>query len=89
VSDRFDQLRAEITANDEQIVAAVNRRLRLVAELWEIKRDRGLDKLDAGRERALLEGLVQGNGGPLSQAGLEELVAELLALTRRELDRRI
>ena len=88
VSDRFDELRAEITANDERIVEAVNRRLDLVAELWEIKRERGLGQLDAGREQALLEALAQANSGPLGEDGLEELVTELLALTRRELGRR-
>ena len=87
MSDRFDELRAEITANDEQIVAAFNRRLNLVAELWEIKRERGLGQLDAGREQALLEALAQANSGPLGEEGLRELVTELLALTRRELVR--
>ena len=87
MSDRFDELRAEITANDELIVEAVNRRIDLVRELWEIKRERGLDQLDTGRERALLEALALRNRGPLGEEGLEELVTELLAITRRELRR--
>ena len=88
MSDRFDELRAEITANDAEIVAAVNRRLDLVTELWAIKCERGLGQLDAGREQALLEALAQANSGPLGEDGLRELVTELLALTRRELGRR-
>ncbi|HEU0056342.1 MAG TPA: chorismate mutase [Gaiella sp.] len=85
MSDRFDELRAEIAANDAEIVAAVNRRLELVAELWRLKADRGDARLDPDRERRLREELVRKNGGPLSEEGLERLVDELLALTKREL----
>jgi chorismate mutase/prephenate dehydratase len=85
VSDRFEELRAAIAANDTEIVAAVNRRLELVAELWRLKADRGDARLDPDRERRLREELGRQNGGPLSEAGLERLVGELLALTKREL----
>ena len=85
MSDRFEELRAEIAANDAEIVAAVNRRLELVAELWRLKADRGDARLDPDRERRLREQLARQNGGPLSEEGLERLVDELLALTKREL----
>ena len=85
MSDRLDELRVEIAANDAEIVAAVNRRLELVAELWRLKADRGDARLDPDRERRLREELVRKNGGPLSEEGLERLVDELLALTKREL----
>ena len=85
MSDRFEELRAAIAANDTEIVAAVNRRLELVAELWRLKADRGDARLDPDRERRLREELVRKNGGPLSEEGLERLVDELLALTKREL----
>ena len=85
MSDRFDELRVEIAANDAEIVAAVNRRLELVAELWRLKAERGDARLDPDRERRLREELVRSNGGPLSEEGLERLVDELLALTKREL----
>jgi chorismate mutase len=85
VSNRFDELRAEIAANDAEIVAAANRRLELVAELWRLKAERGDARLDPDRERRLREELVRLNDGPLSEEGLERLVHELLALTKREL----
>ena len=85
MSDRFAELRDEIAANDAEIVAAVNRRLELVAELWRLKADRGDARLDPDRERRLREQLARQNGGPLSEEGLERLVDELLALTKREL----
>lgn len=83
--DRVGELRARIDATDRAIVEAVNERLRLVAELWRLKEVVGADRLDPDRERRLLEQLAAANSGPLSPAGLELLVRELLALTKREL----
>ena len=85
MSDRFDELRTEIAANDAEIVRAVNHRLRLVEELWRLKAERGDERLDPDRERRLREALARLNEGPLSEQGLERLVEELLALTKREL----
>ena len=77
--DPLAELRARIAANDRAIVAAVNERLRLVTELWELKEAHGAPRLDPDRERRLRE--------DLSAEGLDALVRELLALTKRELDR--
>lgn len=84
--DRVEELRARIGENDSRIVEAVNERLRLVTELWELKREHGLERVDPDRERRLREELAGANTGPLSRDGLEELVTELLGLTKRELD---
>jgi chorismate mutase len=84
-ADRIEQLRVEITSNDREIVAAVNERLRLVAELWRLKDQHGADRLDLDRERRLRDHLAEANAGPLSAEGLDALVTELLALTKREL----
>ena len=85
MSDRFDELRAEIAANDRAIVEAVNVRLRLVEELWHLKDERGDARFDPHREARLREALVAANAGPLSPEGLGRLVDELLALTKDEL----
>lgn len=85
MKDRFDELRDLIAANDAAIVEAVNLRLRLVDELWRLKAERGDARLDPDRERRLRAGLVAANRGPLSPAGLDRLVGELLALTKDEL----
>ena len=81
----MSRIRDEIDATDTEIVAAVNRRLRLVTELWQLKRELHVDRLDPGREQTLRARLAGENGGPLSEAGLERLVDELLALTKDEL----
>jgi chorismate mutase len=85
VSDRFEELRRLILENDRRIVAAVEERLALVEELWRLKRERGAGLVDPERERALRDALAASSGGRLSRAGLDRLVDELLALTKREL----
>jgi chorismate mutase len=85
MSDRFDEIRLEIAENDRAIVAAVNRRLALVAELWALKAGLGLDTVDPEREQRLREALAASNAGLLSNAGLDKLVTELLDLTKQEL----
>jgi chorismate mutase len=85
VSDRFDELRDAIGANDRAIVEAVNQRLRLVEELWRLKAERGDPRLDPDREARLRAALAGANGGPLSPEGLDRLVDALLALTKDEL----
>ncbi len=85
MSERFDEIRQEITRNDEAIVAAVNRRLALVAELWVLKAQLGLDTVDPDRETRRREALAAASDGLLSRAGLDRLVTELLDLTKVEL----
>jgi 3-deoxy-7-phosphoheptulonate synthase/chorismate mutase len=83
----LDALRAQVTEVDRRLVAPVNERLELVQRIWEHKRRNGLDRVDPDRERRLLELLAAGNAGPLTDEGLRELHAEVLALTKREMDR--
>ena len=84
----IDELRDRIGANDRAIVAGVNERLRLVAQLWRLKAEQGAARLDPERERQLRDDLLAANDGPLSEEGLASLVSELLALTKRELGER-
>ena len=51
------------------------------------KARRGLEFVDAERERWMLTHLQRTNAGPLTAAGLAELFGELLALTKREVAR--
>jgi chorismate mutase len=85
---RFQELREEIAANDRRIVEAVNERLRLVDELWQLKEALSVSRLDREREHALLTELVATNSGPLSSAGLTQLMNEVFELTKRELSDR-
>ena len=85
MSERFEEIRAEIVRNDEVIVEAVNRRLDLVAELWELKAQLGLETVDPDRERRLRTALAEASTGRLSADGLDRLITDLLDLTKREL----
>jgi chorismate mutase len=87
VSDEIAELRARIDELDRRIVGAVNERLAAVGELWRLKAKLGVDRLDPNREQQLRQDLDRANAGPLTREGLDELVTELLALTKRELDR--
>jgi len=84
----FRQLREQITDTDRAIVEAINRRLQLVARLKAYKESRGIDFVDPEREEWLVGFLQRANGGPLSTAGLDEIYAALLDLTKREVSRR-
>ena len=79
-----DELRARITAADTEIVAAVNRRAALVAELHAHKRANGYDVFDAGREEQVIAAAVGANPGPISDAGMRELYGVILPLCTRE-----
>jgi len=79
-----DELRARITAADTEIVAAVNRRAALVAELHAHKRANGYDVFDAGREEQVIAAALGANPGPISDAGIRELYGVILPLCTRE-----
>ena len=81
------RFRERITELDRLIVDAVNRRLELVAELKRYKDEHGIAFVDSDRERAMVESRVEENNGPLSEDGLRAFYVELLALTKRELER--
>jgi chorismate mutase len=78
------QLRQQISDNDRALVAAINKRLELVARLKAYKESRGFGFVDPTREELMLQDLLRANRGPLSPDGLTALYAEVLALTKRE-----
>ena len=59
---------------DDELVAAVNRRLELARRIFEHKEANGIPIVDAGREEAMVARLVRENPGPLSDGGVAELV---------------
>jgi chorismate mutase/prephenate dehydratase len=79
------QLREQISDVDRAIVDGMNKRLKLVEQLWRYKESRGIPVLAPDREEWMLTYLTRANRGPLSEDGLRALYAEVLALTKREL----
>jgi chorismate mutase len=88
MTDPLRDLRDRIDAIDRRILGDVNERLELVAELWRVKAELGVGRLDPGREEAIRQALRGVNRGPLTDEGLTELVDAILALTKREHERR-
>jgi len=80
------RLREQIAERDRTILAAVNARLKLVAELKRHKQEQGIDFVDPEQEERLLQTLEDVNAGPLSRDGLRQLWNEILALTKREVN---
>jgi chorismate mutase len=78
------RLREQISDNDRAIVEAINRRLRLVAQIKAYKDSRGIGFVDPEREEWMVQDLARANRGPLSAGGLRELLAAILDLTKRE-----
>ena len=76
--------REQISAIDGELVALLNRRLGLVRELHAYKRAQGYPMVDPEREERLLDALVAGNPGPMSDGELRAVWASLLALMTRE-----
>jgi chorismate mutase len=79
--------RDEITALDVRLVSTINARIKAVSALAEYKKERGLAFLDPEREAWLVAYLKRVNGGPISNEGLEELLAFVLALVKAEVAR--
>jgi 3-deoxy-7-phosphoheptulonate synthase/chorismate mutase len=78
------ELRERISANDLALLAAVNRRVELVAELKAYKESVGLPFVDRTREAQMLAQLQAANRGPLSPAGVEALFRAVLDVVKRE-----
>jgi chorismate mutase len=81
------QLREQISDNDRALVEAVNKRLELVARLKRYKESRGIGFVDPEREEWMLQYLSRANRGPLSEKGLRDFFAQMLELTKREVER--
>jgi len=79
------QFREQISDNDLKIVDALNKRLKLVAQLKKYKDERGVDFYDPEREEWMLTFVTRANSGPLSTEGLHEIYDHILTLTKSEL----
>lgn len=79
-----ESFRDEITTLDVRLVSTINARIKAVQALAEYKSEHGLAFLDPDREAWLVGHLKRLNSGPISEQGLDELLAFVLALVKRE-----
>ena len=84
-ADQFvNETRDEIAALDVRLVTTINARIRKVAELRRYKDEHGIAFVDPEREAWLVAYLKRVNTGPLTDEGVEELIAFVLDLVKRE-----
>src|SRR5579884_451448 len=82
--EAIQELRARIDLVDRSLLELVNERLALVQQIKERKVAAGIEFLDPGREEAMLRDLLAANWGPLSDAGVEQLLRTILELGKSE-----
>ena len=68
------QYREKISDNDRALVEALNKRLRLVAELKKYKESRDVEFVDVAREEWILQDLARANRGPVSDGRAARLL---------------
>jgi len=81
------QYRHRIDTLDAQILEALESRVALVADLHRHKQQQGYPLTDGEREQAMVRALEARARGPVSAAGVRQLVQCILQLTRREAGR--
>jgi len=79
--------RQQIDAVDQEMVALLSERARLVLKVWAEKERRGLPRFDPTRTRGILEDAVRHNPGPLTDDQVRELMGMILDWYLRDLDR--
>ena len=83
--DPVDESRAQITAIDRELLAAINRRVEIVRRLHDYKLREGIPLRDPGREEALVAALQSTSAGPLSADAVARFFHFVLELTRDEI----
>jgi chorismate mutase len=83
--DPVEESRAQITATDRELLAALNRRVEIVRRLHDYKVREGIPLRDPGREEALVAAIQSANAGPLSADAVARFFHFVLELTRDEI----
>jgi chorismate mutase len=79
----LDELRRGIDAVDQQILKLLHERVRLVMQVGEYKRERGIPVYDPARERALLDRLCKAAEPPLDADTIRRIFERLVDESRR------
>jgi chorismate mutase/prephenate dehydratase len=79
----ISKLRLAIDEFDEQIMNLINRRLRLAEQIGDLKKEGGIRITDSGREKEIIDRLLQKNHGPLNDDGLRHIFAAIIAEGRK------
>src|SRR5688572_31841598 len=75
----LDPLRAQIDKIDEQLIALLNERAKVVVEIGKVKQQSNAPIYAPDREKAVLEKVRTLNQGPLSNRSLEAIYREMMS----------
>jgi chorismate mutase / prephenate dehydratase len=81
------QFREKISDNDLKVVELLNKRVKLVTQLWQYKRQQEMDVYEPAREDWLLTYVTRANNGPLSGDALAEVYRHIIDVTKHEAQR--
>ena len=73
------ELRQAIDEIDEKILDLVNQRLSLANQIGEFKKQGGIQITDSGREKEILNRLLEKNNGPIGADGLGNIFKAIIA----------
>lgn len=76
---QLETLRHEIEVINQKILDALCERARLVASVFEIKRELGMELYDPDREQQMIEKVVQANKGPFPDDTIRKLFREIFS----------
>lgn len=79
----IEDLRARIDAIDETILGLLAERVRVVIDVGEYKRERGLPVYDAERERSILERISRAAPSPLNHETARNIFDRIIDECRR------
>ncbi len=83
MSTQISDWRAAIDVLDRQLLQLLNIRAKLACELARVKRQSGMEIVDAEREQQVLEQVRQGNGGPLDREAVTRIFQSIIQEARR------
>ena len=75
--------RKELDRINQELLALLNRRLRLSLEIGKIKREMGKKIHDTEREREILDRLKRKNRGPLKEEDLRKIFTMIMKVCRQ------
>lgn len=82
-TEKLKLFRTRIDEIDSSILDQLNRRAAVALEIGDTKRAAGLPVVELSRERAVVEGMVGRNLGPLSPEAIERIYTAVMLEMRR------
>lgn len=79
----IDDRRRHIDEIDAELLRLLNQRLESVRQIGRAKADAGASIVDSDREAAIVERLLEANGGPLDAESVRRIFETIIAEMRR------